>query len=121
MGRVVHFEIPAADPQKAMDFYSKVFGWKYEGFPGFEYWLATTGSDNEMGINGAIMKRQDPGQPVTNAIAVKDIDESASLIEKLGGQIVVPKSAVPGMGWNAYFKDPDGNIMGLWQVDPDAK
>lgn len=121
MGRIVHFEIPAANPQQSLDFYQKVFGWNYQEFPGFEYWLATTGPDGEMGINGAIMKRRDPAQPVTIVIGVGNIDESVALVEQSGGQIVVPKMAVPGMGWNAYFKDPDGMIIGLWQPDESAK
>lgn len=121
MSKVVHFEIPSADPQKSMDFYSRVFGWKYQQFGNFEYWLAITGEDDQPGINGAIMKRNDPAQPLTNAISVQNMDEALALIEKSGGQVVVPKSAVPGMGWNAYFKDPDGIIMGVWQDDVNAK
>lgn len=121
MGRVVHFEIPAADPKKSLDFYSKVFDWKYQEYPGFDYWMANTGDDKQMGINGALMKRRDPGQPMTIVIGVENIDESAALVEKMGGQIVVPKMAIPGMGYSAYFKDPDGVIVGLWQVDAHAK
>jgi len=121
MNRIVHFEIPATDPKKSLDFYAEAFGWKYQEFPGFDYWIATTGEDSKPGINGALMKRRDPGQPMTIVIDVPNIDESMATVEKLGGQIVVPKMPIPGMGYSAYFKDPDGVIMGLWQLDANAK
>jgi predicted enzyme related to lactoylglutathione lyase len=66
------------------------------------------------------MKKRDPRQPIANAIDVTNIDATMTQIESAGGTIVVPKMAVPTMGWVAYFKDPDGNIHGVWQIDPNA-
>jgi predicted enzyme related to lactoylglutathione lyase len=83
--------------------------------------MADTGSNEKPGINGAIMKRKDPAQPVVNSINVNDINKSISAIEANGGTIVVPKMPIPGLGWLAYFKDPDGNIHGIMQDDPNAK
>lgn len=115
MSRVVHFEIPSGDPNKAIEFYRNVFGWQFKQFGTEEYWLANTGADNTPGINGALMKRRDPNQPVTNAIDVEDIDAAMTAVTAHGGQIVVPKSEIPGVGWLCYFKDTDGNIFAIWQ------
>ncbi len=119
--KVVHFEIPCNDPQKTMDFFSQVFGWKFQRFGEEEYWSAVTGDDNTQGINGGIMKKRDPNQPVVNSIEVLNLDEMAEKIMKSGGKLVVPKMPVPGVGWLAYFTDPDGNIHGIFQNDSSAK
>lgn len=116
MPRPVHFEIPADDAARATKFFSDVFGWQFQQWENSGYHLATTGKDGEMGINGAVMQRQAPGQPITNAIDVPSIDEYARRIEVAGGQMVVPKMAVGEMGWTAYFKDTEGNIHGLWET-----
>jgi len=122
MPRIVHFEIPADNPQRAMKFYADVFGWKSDKWPGPEdYWLVTTGAAGEPGINGGLMKKRDPAQPVVNTIDVPSIDDYTARVTKSGGTIVVPKQAVPGVGWLAYFKDTEGNITGLMQNDPSAK
>ncbi len=119
--RVTHFEIPCDDPQKTMRFFEKVFNWSFDQFGDQDYWFAKTGDDNTPGINGAIMKKRDPNQPITNSIQVENIDHTMTEIEAAGGKIVVPKMPVPGMGWLSFFKDPDGNIHGVWQGDPGAK
>jgi predicted enzyme related to lactoylglutathione lyase len=121
MPKPVHFEIPAENPQRVTKFFSDVFGWQFNDWGGQEYWLATTGAEGEPGINGAVMKRRDPAQPIVNSIAVHSVDQYAEKIVAAGGQIVVPKMAVPTVGWIAYFKDTEGNIHGLWQDDPNAK
>jgi uncharacterized protein len=121
MPRVVHFEIPADDPEKIVEFYKSVFGWGFHKWEGPEdYWLITTGADDQPGINGGLMHRRHPGQPVVNTLDVPSVDEYAAKITAAGGEIVVPKIAVPGVGWLAYFKDPDGNISGIMQSDPAA-
>lgn len=121
MNRIVHFEIPAADPEKCMNFYKTVFGWSFHAWgEGKDYYLAQTGENSDPGINGAVMKRRDPAQPVVNTVDVSDIDTAAKKIEENGGQIVVPKMAVPGIGWLLYFKDTDGNIFGAMQNDASA-
>ena len=121
MGRVVHFEIPASDPEHITGFYSKVFGWKIEKWGHEDYWLATTGESDVHGINGAIMKRRDLEQPLVININVDDIDKTIEDIEANGGQVIVSKLSIPKMGWSAYFKDPDGVVMGLYQEDPVAE
>jgi predicted enzyme related to lactoylglutathione lyase len=118
--RVVHFEIPCDDPQKTIQFFKTVFGWKFEKFGNEEYWTVITGDEHSPGINGGLMKKRDPAQPVANSIDVKDLEKAAIEIEKAGGTIVVPKMPIPGVGYLAYFKDPDGNIHGLYQNDPSA-
>lgn len=119
--RVVHFEIPCNEPEQSMAFFKEVFQWTFEKFGKEEYWIAKTGDDNTPGINGALMKKRDPNQPMTNSIAVVNIDETIKSIDAAGGQVVVPKMPIPGTGWMAFFKDPDGNIHGLWQDDTLAK
>lgn len=121
MNRIVHFEIPSDNPEVASEFYNKAFGWNMKQWGEEAYWMATTGPDEKPGINGAIMKKRDPAQPVVNTIEVDSIDKSIFKIESYGGLIVVPKMAIPGVGWLAYFKDPDQNIFGVMQSDSAAK
>ncbi len=115
MSRVIHFEIPVQDPENSMNFYNQVFGWTFDQFGKEQYWLAKTGEESTPGINGAIMKRNHPEQPVTNNILVKNLDETIRLIEKLGGTIVVKKMEIPGVGHLAFFKDPDEHIFGIME------
>lgn len=117
MSKVVHFEIPAEDPKKKMDFFSNVFGWTFQGWGDSDYYLTEAGSNGPMpGIGGAIMKRNDPAQPLVNTIGVDSIDAFVPKIEANGGAIVVPKMAVGDMGFVAYFTDPEGMIHGLWEL-----
>ncbi len=120
MNRVVHFEIPSDDPEKSQEFYGKCFGWSMNKWGDEAYWLASTGPDDQPGINGAIMKKKDPRQPVVNTIEVDSIEKAIFRIESYGGQIVVSKMGIPGVGWLAYFKDPDQNIFGVMENDPKA-
>ena len=121
MSRVVHFEIPADDPERAIQFYEKVFNWKIEKWEGpIEYWLITTGPEDQPGIDGGLGRREDPATGVENTIDVKDLDASVAEVEKHGGKVTRPKMAVPGVGWMAYIKDTEGNVFGLMQRDTDA-
>lgn len=119
--RVVHFEIPCNEPEKTIEFFKTAFGWNFQKFGNEEYWIALSGDEKIPGINGAIMKKKDPNQPIVNSINVVNIDEAIKNIEKAGGVIVVPKMPIPTVGWLVYFKDPDGNIHGAYQDDPAAK
>lgn len=119
--RVTHFEIPSDNPERLMEFFKKAFGWNYVQFGGEPYWIAMTGDEKNPGINGGFMKKRDPNQPMVNSIAVDNIDAAIRNVEEAGGAIVVPKNAIPGVGWLAYFKDPDGNIHGIMQDDKQAK
>ena len=119
--RVVHFEIPSDNPEKTIAFFQTVFGWDFQKFGMEDYWLATTGDENSRGINGALMKKKDPRQPIVNTILVESIDDYVQKIESAGGKIVVAKMSVPNVGYVAYFMDPDNNIHGIWQEDTSAK
>ena len=119
--RVTHFEIPSSNPEETMNFFKSTFDWNFQQLGKEDYWFAKTGGDDKPGINGAIMKRKHPNQPVTNAISVDNIDHTIDCITTNGGTLVVEKTAVPEAGWLAFFKDPDGNIHGLWQDDKEAK
>jgi predicted enzyme related to lactoylglutathione lyase len=122
MPRVVHFEISADQPERAAEFYRKVFGWEINKWDGpVEYWLVMTGDKEKPGIDGGMMKRQENFPPVTNIIDVDSVDDFATKIAQSGGKIVVPKGAIPGVGWFAYFADTEGNISGIMQSDPEAK
>ena len=122
MNRVVHFEIPAEDVSRASKFYADVFGWTFHKWDGpMEYHMISTGPDGQPGINGGMMPRRDPQQPVVNTVDVADLDESIEKVTSAGGQIVVPKMPIPGVGWLAYFKDTEGHIFGIMQNDPSAK
>ena len=121
MNRPIHFEIPAEKPERAMRFYEKVFGWKFERWGGpMEYWTINTGT-SEPGINGGLMTRRDPAQPCVNTMDVADLDATVGIVEGAGGQCVMPKMPIPGIGWLAYFKDTEGHIFGVMQAGPAAK
>jgi len=116
MSKVIHFEIPAIDPERALSFYAATFGWdSKELAEGAAYWVCRCGSASEVGIDGAIMTRRAEGQPVVPIIAVDSVDESCAQISSKGGEIVVPKFEIPGVGFKAFFKDTEGNIMGIAQ------
>ena len=125
---ICHFEIPADEPERAMGFYRSLFGWDFDRvpLPGMEYWYVKTvptdeqGRPTRPGLNGGLMKKQHPQQPWANYVNVESVDESGRRAEALGGQIVLPRTPVPGMGWFLYIKDTEGNILGLWQTDPGA-
>jgi uncharacterized protein len=121
MNRPIHFEIPAEKPERAIQFYEKVFGWKFERWNGpMEYWTIRTG-DSQPGINGGLMIRRDPAQPCVNTMDVVDLDAAVAAIEAAGGLCVVPKMPIPGVGWLAYFKDTEGHIFGAMQADASVK
>ena len=124
MPRVVHFEIPADNPERASKFYSEVFGWQIEKWDGpFDYWMVTTGPEGEMGINGGIMRRTgelNGGSPTAYVctVGIDSLDQYIAKVEAHGGKIVVPKMEIPGVGWMAYCKDTEGNQFGLMQPNP---
>lgn len=127
MGRVIHFEIHAENPQRAIDFYTKVFNPQLQKWEGpFEYWSVITGEDNEPGITGGLIKRKGiiDGTAVIAYVCtvnVDDLSKTEKIINENGGIIVVPKMPVPGAGWLLYAKDTEGNIFGCMQNDPEVK
>lgn len=114
--RIVHFEIPATQPEALTKFYTALFGWTFHKapMPGPEYWLCQTGTDNP-GIDGAVMERQSPQQPWMNYVDVADLDASLAQATKLGAQVAMPKTPIPGVGAVAAIIDPQGNVCGLWE------
>jgi predicted enzyme related to lactoylglutathione lyase len=116
MPRIVHFEIPAKDPEKTAKFYERVFGWKIMKWDGpMDYWLVTTGKDNEPGINGGITRKSAPVTVTTNTIGVPSVDDYVKKIIKEGGKVIAPKMEVMGQGWLAYCQDVEGNVFGVMQ------
>ena len=121
MPRVIHFEISADDPQRAVKFYESALGWQIHKWDGpQDYWLVHTG-ENQPGIDGAILKRNDPHATVYNTVDVPSVDEYVRKVEAAGGRVVLPKMVVPGVGWVAYCADTEGNVFGMLQDDPNAK
>ena len=121
MPRPIHFDLSADDPERAVKFYSSVFGWKFEKWQGpMEYWLITTGTAPEPGIDGG-MSRREPGATDSNTIGVPSIDDAMKSIAAAGGKVVSEKRAIPGVGWFATCKDTEGNEFGLMQSDQSAK
>jgi len=121
MPRVVHFEINADQPERAVKFYSSVFGWKIDNWGGpVPYRLITTGPDGEPGINGAIKDRS--GKVTTvNTVSVPSVDEYLKKAASAGGKALTPKMVIPGIGYHAYCEDTEGNVFGIMQDDPSAK
>jgi predicted enzyme related to lactoylglutathione lyase len=126
MSRVVHFEVHAQDPQRAMAFYNEVFDWHFSPFPGpVEYWLIITGRQDQSGINGGLIRRHGTidGTAVIAyvcTVQVDSIDATITKVEECGGMSVLPKRPIPGVGWLAYCKDTEGNIFGIMHADPKA-
>ena len=127
MSRAVHFEIHASNPQAAIDFYSRLFGWSFNKWDGGDYWMIHTGPDEQPGINGGLIPRRGPlpeNMAATNAfvitVDVENVDTAVAGALAAGGTMAVPKMAVPGIGWLAYLKDPDGNVFGVMQADAEA-
>jgi len=130
---IVHFEIPADQPERAAKFYRELFGWEInrwegsaDGGGGMEYWMVNTvptnadGMPSRPGVNGGLMRRMMPGQTPVNYIGVADLDEFVRKAERLGAKVLMPKSPVPNMGWFAQLSDTEGNVFAIWQNDAKA-
>jgi predicted enzyme related to lactoylglutathione lyase len=127
--RPIHFEIHASDPERVQAFHRTLFGWQFQAWNGpVEYWVITTGDAAQPGINGGMVRRRGPapeeGQAVNAFVCtvdVADLDATLRALSGAGGTLALPKMAVPGVGWLAYVKDPDGNLCGLMQADSAAR
>ena len=115
MSKVIHFEIPADDPERAIKFYEDIFGWEIVKWEHGDYWLVSTGPDDEPGINGAIMPKKDDDM-VRDTISVYSIEEFAKKIESQGGKMLSEKMPIQGMGFNALFQDTEGNEFGMIEI-----
>ncbi|HEY5123425.1 MAG TPA: VOC family protein [Ignavibacteria bacterium] len=120
MSKVVHFEIPSDNFEKAKSFYSNVFGWKFQQWGDMPYYMTQSGPKDEMGIEGALTKKSGYNMSVVNTIGVGNLDEIIEVIKANRGE-VFEKMPIPTIGWFAYFKDPDGNIQGIMQPDANVK
>ena len=120
-GRVVHFEIPFDDPERAAAFYAEVFGWRTNPMPSMDYVLVETGPSDqgppsEPGfINGGMTPREGPLTTPVLVIDVDDIEASLAEIERRGGATVSTRKPVGDLGFAAYCTDSEGNVIGLWE------
>jgi len=127
MGRVVHFEIHAENPERAIAFYKDLLQWEFTKWEGpFPYYLIKTGPEEQPGINGGMMQRKSgvQGEGVNSYVCtaqVDNLDETLAKALKIGATLALPKMPVPGVGWLAYIKDTESNILGLHQLDPTAQ
>ena len=119
MDKVVHFEVPADDLNRAQEFYKKVFGWEMTPAPEMEYLMVKTGEKEDQGkwpfINGGIMKRTNGMAGTVITIDVPDLEATLKLLEENGGKMIKEKQSVMDMGFLAYAQDSEGNIIGIWQ------
>lgn len=121
-GKIVHFEIPFEDGDRARAFYADTFGWQIMVMPEMDYTMVMTGpSDMETGptepgfINGGMFQRTEPFKGPNLVIDVPDINEALKAVEKAGGEVAQERQTVGEMGFAAYFNDTEGNLIGLWQ------
>ena len=131
MGRLAHFEIHAEDMGRAKNFYEAVFDWNFKDFTSYvgkPYFIVATGNDDEVGIDGGLMLRvgdvPKKGQGINafvSTIIVEDYDAIEDKILSNGGKLVTPKTALPGIAWQGYYFDTEGNILGIHQPDEHAK
>ena len=118
---IVWFEIPADNPDRTKAFYSNLFGWKINPFPGGgDYWYIETGGSDDT-PDGGLKKREHPQDPITNYVSVNSVADYSKKIEKLDGKICMPKTAVPQMGYFAVCQDTEGNTFGIWESNENAK
>jgi predicted enzyme related to lactoylglutathione lyase len=121
MGRVIHFEISADDPENLGKFYEQAFGWTVQKWGGpVEYWLVGTGAEGEPGIDGAIMPRDESLPQTVNTIDVASAEAAVEKVKTSGGTVLRDVQTVPGVGYFAYCTDPEGNIFGVMQSDENA-
>ncbi|GAA5134105.1 VOC family protein [Pseudonocardia adelaidensis] len=123
MRSVVHFEIPADDVARAKEFYGSVFGWQVQDMPDMDYTIVQTTEVDEAtqmptaagAINGGLLRRSAETPSPVLTIDVESVDRALEQVEAAGGKVVRPRSEIPGMGAFAYFTDPEGNTLGLWE------
>jgi uncharacterized protein len=121
MNRFVHFELASDNLESTAEFYRNVFGWQIKKWDGpVDYYLITTGDESTPGINGGLMQTGPEFKGTINTIGVEDIDAAIAKVQAHGGEIILPKDTIPGVGYQAYFKDNSGIVVGLHQVDPNA-
>jgi predicted enzyme related to lactoylglutathione lyase len=118
---IVWFEIPADKPERAKAFYGKLFGWKIKPFPGMADYLHIDTGGADASPDGAVMKRMHTTHTITNYVSVPSVTKFMAKVQKLGGSICKPKTAVPGMGYFAICVDTENNSFAIWEMDEKAK
>jgi Predicted enzyme related to lactoylglutathione lyase len=122
MPRISYLDFSAEDPERAVNFYNKIFGWQINKWDGpMEFWEIKTGEPNELGIDGGLSKRDRIGQWTTPFINVSSVELYIAKIEAEGGRIIQPKAAIPGIGYTMLFKDTESNTIGLFEENKNAK
>ncbi len=115
------FEIPTDDLKRAQTFYSKLFGWEINPFRGMKDFLHINTAGPDASPDGGMMPRKHPSHVITNYVNVPSVSRFSAKIEKLGGKICVPKTAVPEMGYFAVCQDTENNLFGIWEKNPKAR
>lgn len=115
MSKVVHFEIPVDDAARAEAFYAGVFGWAIQGWGEQPYWLVTAGPEDEPGADGALIERGDIHTSPVVVVGVESVDDVLTAATAAGGEILLGKQEVPGVGWSAYLRDTEGNTIGIFE------
>lgn len=122
MPRISYLDFSADDIERAVNFYSKVFGWQINKWDGpLQYWEIKTGESNELGIDGGLSKRERIGQWITPFINVSSVDQYVDKIESGNGKIFQPKTAISKIGYTLLFKDTESNTIGLFEQNREAK
>lgn len=120
MARVVHFELPSSNLEASKKFYENVLGWELYKWEGpIDYWLVTTGDPALPGINGGLGGAANEMRGTVNTVEVVDLDEALRLCADNGGEVVMPKDEIPGVGWLAYVREPGGAVLGMMQSHPE--
>jgi uncharacterized protein len=127
MNRPIHFEIHAENTERAIAFYTNLFGWTFTQWAGQPYWLIKTGEAGTTGIDGGLLPRQGPGPAAMAAVSAYvctiDVSELDGMVAKAvaaGGLVALPKMPIPTVGWLTYCKDTEGNLFGMMQMDANA-
>ena len=122
MAKVVHFEIPFDNKERAMKFYTDSFGWRLTDMPQMNYVMAQSVDvdDRQMpkepgAINGGLFQRPKEAPSPTIYVDVKSVDEAIKKVQAAGGKVVTPNTPIPGMGAYARVADTEGNVIGLFQ------
>lgn len=122
MLRVIHFDLSADDPERAVRFYRNVFGWEVQKWQGpSDYWLMTTGNEKEPGITGGVAARIQPDDTTAVIFDVPSVDEYSEKVKLSGGQIRVEKQVITGVGYLVMCRDTEGNTFGIMQIDQSVK
>jgi len=119
--RVTHFEIYAQEPTELAEFYRQLFSWQIDKAPGVDYFFIQTAPDKGGALRGGLMRRPiEAPRSWVHYVHVDSLDNTLERLQRLGGKVVFPRSAVPKTGWYSVVEDPQGNMFALFQPDPNA-